>query len=135
MLAARYVILLSPIFAVANFSQAENFQQWLPRKFARFKPDSTDQKVLKIIPEGLETANGIIKADVIVLANGFKTNEFLDPLQVRGRNGISLTEHWASFGGPSAYNCSVMSGFPNFFLLLGPNAATGHTSALMVSEK
>ncbi|OBT65742.1 hypothetical protein VE03_03346 [Pseudogymnoascus sp. 23342-1-I1] len=94
----------------------------------------TDQKVISIVPGGLQTQGGIIKADVIVLANGFKTNEFLDPLQVHGRNGISLTQHWADFGGPSAYNCSAMSGFPNFFLLLGPNAATGHTSALMASE-
>ncbi|CZR68093.1 related to flavoprotein involved in K+ transport [Phialocephala subalpina] len=94
----------------------------------------TDQKVLSIVPEGLETTDGIVKVDVIVLANGFKTNEFLDPLQVHGRNGLSLTQHWANFGGPSAYNCSVMSGFPNFFMLLGPNAATGHTSAMMASE-
>ncbi|KAH9210124.1 monooxygenase [Leptodontidium sp. 2 PMI_412] len=94
----------------------------------------TDKKILRIVPEGLETETGVIKADVIVLANGFKTNEFLDPLQVHGRDGISLTQHWANFGGPSAYNCSVMNGFPNFFLLLGPNAATGHTSALMASE-
>jgi glycine/D-amino acid oxidase-like deaminating enzyme len=46
--------------------------------------------ILKIIPDGLETETGIIRADIIVLANGFKTNEFLDPLQVHGRDGLSI---------------------------------------------
>jgi cation diffusion facilitator CzcD-associated flavoprotein CzcO len=95
----------------------------------------TDAKPLEIVPEGIRTATGIIKADVIVLANGFKTNEYLDPLKVYGRDGLSVSEHWSNFGGPSAYNCSVMNGFPNFFMILGPNAATGHTSALMAGEK
>lgn len=58
--------------------------------------------------------------------------EFLD---IRGRNGKTVTEHWSEYGGPEAYNSSVMNGFPNLFLLLGPNSLTGHTSALMAAEK
>ncbi|KAN0095074.1 hypothetical protein V8E51_015785 [Hyaloscypha variabilis] len=50
----------------------------------------TDQMTLKIVPDGLETETGIIRADIIILANGFKTNEFLDPLQVHGRDGLSI---------------------------------------------
>lgn len=94
----------------------------------------TDRKALEIVPEGVRTATGIIKADIIVMANGFRTNEFISPMVVTGRNGQTLTDHWKKFGGPEAYNCSVMNGFPNFFMILGPNAATGHTSAIMASE-
>lgn len=94
----------------------------------------TDAKTQEIVPEGLKTSKGLIPADVIVLATGFKTNstEFLD---VRGRNGKMVSQHWTEFGGPEGYNCSVMHGFPNFFLLLGPNSITGHTSAIMAIEK
>ena len=94
----------------------------------------TDAKILSIVPEGLQTTDGIIKADIIILANGFKTNEFISPMVVKGVENETLTEHWAKAGGPEAYNCSVLHGFPNFFMLLGPNAATGHTSAVMASE-
>ncbi|KAL2127409.1 hypothetical protein VTI74DRAFT_10801 [Chaetomium olivicolor] len=94
----------------------------------------TDEKPLEIVPEGVRTAKGIVEADVIVLANGFVTNDFLIGLDVRGQGGKTLQEHWSSFGGAEAYNCSVLSGFPNMFILLGPNAATGHTSAVMAAE-
>ncbi|RAH47698.1 flavin-containing monooxygenase [Aspergillus brunneoviolaceus CBS 621.78] len=95
----------------------------------------TNVEIVKIVPEGIQTKQGdIIPADVIVLATGFETNTFAPYMNIVGRNRASLSEHWAQYGGPSAYNCSVMSGFPNFFLLLGPNAATGHTSALMAAE-
>ncbi len=94
----------------------------------------TDEKPLEIVPEGVRTAKGVVKADIIALANGFVTNSFLIGVDVRGKGGQTLEEHWQSFGGPEAYNCSVVNGFPNMFMLLGPNAATGHTSAIMAAE-
>lgn len=93
-----------------------------------------ESKILGIQPDGVKTTDGFVPADVIVLATGFQTNTFLPYTQIRGRHG-TVSDHWQRYGGPEAYNCSVMSGFPNFFMLLGPNAATGHTSALMVAEK
>ncbi|KAL4770612.1 hypothetical protein BDW60DRAFT_218010 [Aspergillus nidulans var. acristatus] len=94
----------------------------------------TDAKILEIVPEGLQTSNGLIEADVIVLATGFNTNTFLPGMQVHGRNGITVDEHWSRQGGPGAYNTCAMNGFPNFFVLLGPNTITGHTSAVMAAE-
>jgi cation diffusion facilitator CzcD-associated flavoprotein CzcO len=94
----------------------------------------TDAKPLEIVPDGVRTAKGLVEADVIVLANGFITNDFLIGIDVRGQGGKTLQEHWSAFGGAEAYNCSVLSGFPNMFILLGPNAATGHTSAVMAAE-
>lgn len=55
-------------------------------------------------------------------------------MAVHGREG-TIEDHWARYDGPEAYNCSTLSGFPNFFILLGPNSATGHTSALIAAEK
>lgn len=94
----------------------------------------TNDKPLEIVPEGVRTAGGVISADIIVLANGFVTNEFLIGLNVKGQSGITLQDHWGKYGGAEAYNCSVLSNFPNMFILLGPNAATGHTSAIMAAE-
>lgn len=95
----------------------------------------TDSQIVEITPDGVITTGGFMPADVIVLATGFQTNKFVPFTQIKGRYGITLDEHWNRHDGPGAYNCSIMSGFPNFFLLLGPNAATGHTSAIMAAEK
>ncbi|KAL4778298.1 hypothetical protein BJX76DRAFT_148886 [Aspergillus varians] len=94
----------------------------------------TDAKILEIVPEGLKTSNGLIEADIIVLATGFNTNSFLPGIQVHGRNNTTIDEHWSRLDGPGAYNTSATNGFPNFFLLLGPNTVTGHTSAVMAAE-
>ncbi|KAJ4245141.1 hypothetical protein NW757_010151 [Fusarium falciforme] len=93
----------------------------------------TNTPAVEIVANGVKTEDGFIEADVIVMANGYITNKFLGGIEVFGKNG-TLNEHWDSFGGAEAYNCSSMSGFPNFFILLGPNAATGHTSAIMAAE-
>lgn len=95
----------------------------------------TDAQITRIVPEGIEIVNGIIPADVIVLATGFQTSRPMSYMQVQGQNGITIEEHWNRYGGAGAYNCSVMSGFPNLFMILGPNTATGHTSALLALEK
>ncbi|KAI9376741.1 monooxygenase [Aspergillus egyptiacus] len=95
----------------------------------------TDTKITEIVPDGLKTAEGgFIPADVIVLATGFQTNQFTTYMAVHGKTKETLEEHWRRHDGPGAYNCSVVKDFPNFFLLLGPNSATGHTSALIAAE-
>ncbi|KAI9782399.1 MAG: hypothetical protein M1816_001897 [Peltula sp. TS41687] len=75
-----------------------------------------------------------IPADVIVLANGFDVGEWLHPLRIRGRNGKYLNEVWNERGGAQAYLGLAMDGFPNFFLIFGPNTVTGHSSVIMASE-
>ncbi|KAJ4201499.1 hypothetical protein NW767_006587 [Fusarium falciforme] len=78
----------------------------------------TNTPAVEIVANGVKTEDGFIEADVIVMANGYITNKFLGGIEVFGKNG-TLNEHWDSFGGAEAYNCSSMSGFPNFFILLG----------------
>ena len=98
------------------------------------KVNLTETEITAILPDGIQTTDGFIPADTIVLATGFQTNKFLPYMQVHGRDS-TIQEHWQRFDGPGAYNCTALSGFPNFFMILGPNTGTGHTSALMASEK
>jgi cation diffusion facilitator CzcD-associated flavoprotein CzcO len=75
-----------------------------------------------------------IDADVIIMANGYETNTWLHPLEVVGKEGASLEKVWAKRGGAQAYMGIAMDGFPNFFMVFGPNTATGHTSVILASE-
>jgi len=93
----------------------------------------TKSPIARITPTGIQiSADTHRKAQVIIFATGFKTCYF--PLRIIGRHGVSMTAHFAELGGPGAYKTTAMHGFPNFFMLLGPNAATGHTSTLMAIE-
>lgn len=75
-----------------------------------------------------------IPADVIIMANGFETNQWLHPLRVLGRQNKNLQDVWAERGGAQAYQGIAMDQFPNFFMLFGPNTATGHTSVIFATE-
>ncbi|KAJ5906188.1 uncharacterized protein N7473_003104 [Penicillium subrubescens] len=75
-----------------------------------------------------------IPADVILLGNGFETNQWLHPLKVIGRDNKRMEDLWAQRGGAQAYQGIAMDHFPNFFMLFGPNTATGHTSVIFATE-
>lgn len=75
-----------------------------------------------------------VPADVIILANGFDVGEWLHPLKVRGRKGRFLHDVWHERGGAQAYLGLAMDGFPNFFMIFGPNTVTGHSSVILASE-
>ena len=70
--------------------------------------------------------------DALVCATGFDTVQLLSTLQVTGRGGRTLREAWQD--GPEAHHGITVAGFPNLFLMLGPNTATGHTSTLLYIE-
>ena len=75
-----------------------------------------------------------IPADVIILANGFDLTRWLHPLKVRGRGGKLLQDVWDERGGVQAYMGNAMDNFPNFFIIFGPNTATGHSSVILCTE-
>ena len=75
-----------------------------------------------------------IQADVMILANGFETTRWLHPLKVVGQDKKDLVEEMEARGGPQAYQGTAMDGFPNFFMIFGPNTATGHSSVILASE-
>ncbi|KAJ3483526.1 hypothetical protein NLI96_g6248 [Meripilus lineatus] len=56
------------------------------------------------------------------------------PLKVRGSEGITVQEYYDRKGGPEAYLGVTLPGFPNFFMIAGPNSATGHASVIFTEE-
>jgi cation diffusion facilitator CzcD-associated flavoprotein CzcO len=72
------------------------------------------------------------EADVVIFATGFHaTDPPLAPHLV-GRDGVSLADTWR--GSPAAYMGTTVAGFPNLFLLLGPNTGLGHNSVMLMVE-
>ena len=87
----------------------------------------------RITPRGIQTADGRdIDVDLIVLATGFHTHNYMRPMNLRGRDGISIDDSWAK--GPRAYRMTAIPGFPNFFTVLGPNSPTGSISLQYSAE-
>lgn len=70
----------------------------------------TNDPIVEILPKGIRTASTTYPADVIIMATGFKTNNGLGPLRVRGRGGEWLDDHWKRRGGPGAYNNTAVHG-------------------------
>jgi cation diffusion facilitator CzcD-associated flavoprotein CzcO/acetyl esterase/lipase len=91
------------------------------------------EAIVRATPRGLVTADGNEHPlDLLVCATGFDTTHLLASMTVRGRGGRLLSEAWAQ--GPEAYRGVTVAGFPNLFLMLGPNTGTGHTSTLLYIE-
>jgi len=79
----------------------------------------------------LTAGNGdTIEADVIILATGFKASEMLSSYEIVGRNGRVLSDFWEN-DNASAYFGTTVPGFPNFFILLGPNVGSGHGGSMI----
>jgi cation diffusion facilitator CzcD-associated flavoprotein CzcO len=70
--------------------------------------------------------------DVIILATGFESTAFLVPMRVEGLEGRVLEEVWKD--GAEAYLGISVAGFPNFFMLYGPNTNLGHNSIIFMLE-
>jgi 4-hydroxyacetophenone monooxygenase len=76
--------------------------------------------ITRVTANGIEVDGTEIPLDIIVLATGFKANDFLWPMEIRGRGGVSVETLWAK-DGPRAYLGSMLPGFPNLFMAYGPN--------------
>ncbi|HUR41354.1 MAG TPA: NAD(P)/FAD-dependent oxidoreductase [Verrucomicrobiae bacterium] len=93
----------------------------------------TDEAVA-IDEAGIVTADGKHRAvDCIVYGTGFTATQFLAPMEFRGRGGVSLRERWK--GGADAYFGVGCAGFPNFFMLYGPNTNLGIGTILFMLER
>jgi len=87
----------------------------------------------RITPRGIRTADGReIDVDVLVFATGFQAHNYIRPMNLRGRDGVSIDDAWAK--GPRAYRMTAIPGFPNFFTVLGPNSPTGSISLQYSAE-
>jgi len=82
---------------------------------------------------GVVTADGVHhEVDVIIYGTGFKATEFLSPMKITGLQGQDLHARWQ--GGAEAYLGLTVSGFPNFFMMYGPNTNLGHNSIVYMLE-
>ena len=89
--------------------------------------------IREIRRDSVVTVDGVEHpADAIVFGTGFKVADMPVGHQIHGRGGVSLHETWA--GSPTAHLGVTVGGFPNFFMLMGPNTGLGHTSVTIMIE-
>jgi cation diffusion facilitator CzcD-associated flavoprotein CzcO len=87
----------------------------------------------RITATGIRAADGVERpVDAIVWCTGFRASEYLCGVEVVGRGGVDLHELWG--GRPRAYHGLAVPGFPNLFLMYGPNTNQGGNSILLILE-
>ncbi|WP_339674118.1 NAD(P)/FAD-dependent oxidoreductase [uncultured Zhongshania sp.] len=102
--------------------------------FENYNAELVTSAIQGMDSEGVLTNDGIQRpVDVIVYATGFKATDFLVPLIVHGENGIDLNTVWRN--GAEAHRGVALAGFPNFYMLYGPNTNLGHSSIIYMVEK
>ena len=94
------------------------------------------QAITQITSHGIQVGKvapcAVMPFDVIVCATGFDLEAVRQAVEIQGINGVTLAQQWQL--GPMAYKGTCVAGMPNFYMLLGPNTATGHTSTLLYIE-
>ena len=106
--------------------------RWYPA-LAKDNVELVTEGVVKATPTGVIDAAGVEReADVIVFGTGFHVADMPVGGAVTGRGGKTLDEVWQ--GSPNAYLGTSIPGFPNLFLLLGPNTGLGHSSMIYMIE-
>jgi cation diffusion facilitator CzcD-associated flavoprotein CzcO len=92
--------------------------------FNRPNVELVTEPIARVLPNGIETVDGTLRTvDAIVLATGFRTTRYLSAIEVTGRGGVQLDDAWSD--GAHAYLGITTSGFPNLFMLYGPNTNNG----------
>ena len=92
-----------------------------------------DAAVASVEPRSVVDADGRSHdLDALVLATGFHVTDFLESYRVRGRGDLSLHEAWSD-GAQSYYGINT-AGFPNLFMMVGPNTGLGHNSIVFMIE-
>jgi len=101
--------------------------------FERGNVELVTDPIDEIVHGGIQTKDGRLhELDVIVLATGFEVSLAQAPFPISGRGGRALDDAWRQ--GAVAYKGMTVSGFPNWFILMGPNTGPGHTSVLVFTE-
>ena len=95
--------------------------------------DLVTEAIVRVEPEGVRTSDGQLHClDVLVLATGFQTHQFMRPMKVTGRNGLKLDDVWEEAN--RSYLSISVPDFPNFFMLIGPYSPVGNFSLISVAE-
>ena len=106
--------------------------KWLPA-LQRPNVEVVSDAITGIAAEGVVTGDGQLHpADVIIWGTGFRTQDFMFPMEVHGAGGRSLREEWG--GSPHAHLGMLVPGFPNLFVMYGPNTNTSGGSIITYLE-
>jgi cation diffusion facilitator CzcD-associated flavoprotein CzcO len=104
--------------------------------WATFERDNVElvtEPIETITNAGIATKDGVVREfDAIVFATGFELNIAKAPFPVRGLGATLLDQAWKD--GAVAYKGMSVAGFPNWFIMMGPNTGPGHTSVLVYTE-
>jgi cation diffusion facilitator CzcD-associated flavoprotein CzcO len=105
---------------------------WYPA-LQRPNVELVTDRIAEIRAHALVTADGVAReVDTIIYGTGFHVADMPVGEWVEGRGGLKLADAWA--GSPKAYLGTATPGFPNLFLLLGPNTGLGHSSVVYMME-
>ncbi|MEO5876941.1 MAG: NAD(P)/FAD-dependent oxidoreductase [Streptosporangiaceae bacterium] len=95
--------------------------------------DLVTDDIVEVRPNAVVTADGTVhEVDAIVFGTGFKVVDALAQAHIIGRDGRKIQEAWEK--GVEAHHGITVPGFPNYFMLLGPNTALGHNSVVFMIE-
>jgi cation diffusion facilitator CzcD-associated flavoprotein CzcO len=96
--------------------------------------DLVTEPIAHIRAAGVVTTDGVFRAaDVLILATGFRATDSPAADLITGATGRTLGETWRT-GGQQAYKGTTVAGFPNMFMLVGPNTGVGNTSMIYMIE-
>jgi cation diffusion facilitator CzcD-associated flavoprotein CzcO len=110
-----------PFFAKRNI-KADGYYETLRRENVTF----VRSEVVDTTADAVVDAEGNrYQVDVVVMATGYQAANYLKGIEVVGQGGRSLHEHWERVGGPEAFLGMTVPGFPNFYMLYGPNTNIG----------
>ncbi|GAA6007211.1 hypothetical protein JCM10207_001547 [Rhodosporidiobolus poonsookiae] len=110
--------------------------------FSSYVPSLHSPKFSLLLPDTIVSASGRtvttekgveVPADLVILSTGFRVTDYLFPLSVYNSEGESLVER-LKCNGVKTYLTSMVASYSNFFILMGPNSVTGHSSALFNTE-
>jgi cation diffusion facilitator CzcD-associated flavoprotein CzcO len=106
--------------------------EWYPT-LTKPNVELVTDRIAAIAPGAVRTDDGTERAaDVLILATGFRTHGFVAPMEISGAGGRTLAQEWAQV--PRAYLGMSVPGFPNMFLLYGPNTNGGTGSVIYTIE-
>ncbi|MGO9943656.1 MAG: flavin-containing monooxygenase [Rhodoblastus sp.] len=103
------------------------------RALARPNVEVETGRIKEVGEDGVVTEDGVKhEIDTLILGTGFAASGFLAPMEIHGRDGRELSAAWRD--GAEAYLGVTVSGFPNLFMLYGPNTNLGHNSIVYMLE-
>ena len=106
--------------------------EWYPT-LTEANVDLVAERIEAVTSAGIRDATGVERpSDAIILATGFACHDFVAPMEISGRDGRTLAEEWGEIA--RAYLGLSVPGFPNMFLLYGPNTNGGSGSVVNTLE-